>query len=514
MKLDAVVETSGKVTEVSGRNEKTALLAGLLRGAEPTEVEIVVRWLSGELRQGRVGVGYAQVRDLATSPASEPTLEVLEVDRALTELKEIAGAGSQGRRRDHLGSLFARATEREQHFLARLLVGELRQGALEGVMVDALAKASSIPTATVRRAWMMSGDLGKVAHEAFAGGEAALGAYGIELFRPLQPMLADTAEDVGEALGRVDRPVVEWKLDGARIQVHKRGDDVKVYTRSLREVTSAVPEVVEQIRALDVRDLVLDGEVLAIRPDGRPYPFQTTMQRFGRKTSQGEHGGLALRGELPLTPYFFDCLAWDGATLLDLPLAERMAPIGRMAPGLVVPRLAPASLAEAEEFFAHAMASGHEGVMVKDLGTPYAAGARGASWLKVKPAITLDLVVLAVEWGSGRRTGLLSNLHLGARDPAGGFVMLGKTFKGLTDEMLAWQTAHLLSIATEKGEWVVKVRPELVVEIAFNEVQESSRYPGGVALRFARVKAHRPDKSAASADTIETVRAIFERSRR
>jgi DNA ligase 1 len=514
VKLDAVVDTSGKVTDVPGRKEKVSLLAALLQGAEPAEVEVVVRWLSGELRQGRVGVGYAQVRDLEVPAAPDPTLEVLEVDRALDELKEIAGAGSQGRRRDHLHALFARATEREQGFLVRLLVGELRQGALEGVMVDALAKASTIPAATVRRAWMMSGDLGKVAHEAFAGGEIALGAYGVELFRPLQPMLADTAEDVGEALGRVDRPVVEWKLDGARIQVHKRGDEVKVYTRALREVTSAVPEVVDHVRALGAGDLVLDGEVIALRPDGRPHPFQTTMRRFGRKTSQGELGGLSLKGELPLTPYFFDCLAWDGTTLLDLPLAERMAPIQAIAPGLVVPRVTPTSLADAEAFFAHAMASGHEGVMVKDLATPYAAGARGASWLKVKPSITLDLVVLAVEWGSGRRTGLLSNLHLGARDPAGGFVMLGKTFKGLTDEMLAWQTAHLLAIATEKSEWVVKVRPELVVEIAFNDVQESSRYPGGVALRFARVKAHRPDKSAAQADTIDTVREIFDRSRR
>ncbi len=503
-----------RVTEVSGRKEKTAILAALLQGADAAEVEVVVRWLSGELRQGRIGVGYAQVRDLEASPATEPSLDVLEVDTWLDQIKEIAGAGSQGRRRDRLAAIFARATDREQRFLSRLLVGELRQGALEGVMVDALAKASAVPAATVRRAWMMSGDLGKVAHQAFAGGETALGAYGIELFRPLQPMLADTAEDIGEALGRVDRAVVEWKLDGARIQVHKRGDEVKVYTRALREVTSAVPEVVDQVKALGVRDLVLDGEVIALRPDGRPYPFQTTMRRFGRKTSQGELGGLSLRGELPLTPYFFDCLAWDGTTLLDLPLTERLAPIEAIAPALVVPRVAPTSLAEAEAFFAHAMGSGHEGVMVKDLGTPYAAGARGSSWLKVKPAITLDLVVLAVEWGSGRRTGLLSNLHLGARDPAGGFVMLGKTFKGLTDEMLAWQTAHLLALATEKSEWVVKVRPELVVEIAFNDVQESPRYPGGLALRFARVKAHRPDKSAAQADTIETVREIFDRSRR
>jgi DNA ligase-1 len=514
VKLEAVVDTSGKVSEASGRKEKTALLAALLQGSGAREVEIVVRWLSGELRQGRIGVGYAQVHDVLVAPATEATLEVLEVDRTLDEVKAIAGAGSQGRRRDALADLFGKATEREQRFLSRLLVGELRQGALEGVMVDALAKASTIPPATVRRAWMMSGDLGKVAHEAFAGGEAALGAYGIEIFRPLQPMLADTAEDVVEAMERVDRPVIEWKLDGARIQVHKRGDDVKVYTRTLREVTSAVPEVVAQVRALGVEDLVLDGEVLAIRPDGRPYPFQTTMRRFGRKTSEGDVGGLAFRDELPLTPYFFDCLAWGGSTLLDLPLADRMAPIQAAAPGLVVPRLAPASLADAEAFFARAMEIGHEGVMVKDLDAAYAGGARGAAWLKVKPAITLDLVVLAVEWGSGRRTGLLSNLHLGARDPRGGFVMLGKTFKGLTDEMLAWQTAHLLSLATEKGEWVVKVRPELVVEIAFNEVQESSRYPGGLALRFARVKAHRPDKSAAQADTIETVRAIFDRSRR
>jgi DNA ligase-1 len=408
-----------------------------------------------------------------------------------------------------LGELLSRATAEEQRFLTALAIGEVRQGALEGVILEAVARAAKLPSDRVRRAVMLAGDLGAVASQVLGpDGEAALSRYQLELFRPVQPMLADSAPNVGDALGQLERMVLEWKLDGARVQVHRLDDRVAVYTRSLNDVTAAVPEVVDAVRSFPARALILDGEVIALGADQRPLPFQVTMRRFGRRLDVE-----ALRAELPLSPFFFDVLWYDGEDLLDRPLLDRLERLDAVVPAAMrVPRVNTADLDEAKRFEADALARGHEGVMAKSPSAPYAAGRRGSAWLKVKTARTLDLVVLAVEWGSGRRKGWLSNLHLGARDPAsGGFIMLGKTFKGMTDEMLEWQTRELLARETAREGHVVYVRPELVVEIAFNDVQRSPHYPGGVALRFARVKGYRPDKQAADADTIDAVRAFLPR---
>ena len=416
------------------------------------------------------------------------------------------GKRSAAERARLLADLFARATADEQDFLSALVVGEVRQGALEGVLVDAVAKAAHVASDRVRRAAMMAGDLGVVAGALMADGESALARYQLELFRPIQPMLADSAPTVADALTEYSPAILEWKLDGARIQVHRRDDRVAVYTRNLNDVTSRVPEVVEAVRALPARELALDGEVIALTSDGKPLSFQVTMSRFGRRLDAE-----ALRAELPLTPFFFDLLWHDGEPILDRPLSVRLQRLDAVVPApMRVPRLVTGDVDEAKQFDLDARARGHEGVMVKSLTAPYAAGRRGSAWLKVKTARSLDLVILAVEWGSGRRQGWLSNLHLGARDPATGeFVMLGKTFKGMTDEMLEWQTKELLAREVRRDGHVVYVRPELVVEVAFNDVQRSSQYPGGVALRFARVKGYRPDKRAAEADTIETVRALL-----
>jgi DNA ligase-1 len=417
----------------------------------------------------------------------------------------VGGKDSGSERARLIGDLFSRATIEEQHFLAALMIGEVRQGALEGVMLEAIAKAGGLKAESVRRAVMMAGDLGAVARDVLGGRDAGLAHYQLELFRPVQPMLADSAPTVADALSAGTPVDVEWKLDGARIQVHRRDDRVVVYTRNLNDVTAAVPEVVEVVRALPARELILDGEVIALAPDGRPHSFQTTMRRFGRRLDVA-----ALRAELPLTALFFDVLLHDGESLVDNPLSSRLERLDVVAPdSLRVPRIVTADLEEASRFQADALARGHEGIMVKSLSAPYAAGRRGSAWIKVKEARTLDLVVLGVEWGSGRRKGWLSNLHLGARDPAtGGFVMLGKTFKGMTDKILEWQTRELLAREVRRDGHIVYVRPELVVEIAFNEVQRSTQYPGGVTLRFARVKGYRPDKSAAEADTIDAVRAF------
>jgi ATP-dependent DNA ligase I len=405
-------------------------------------------------------------------------------------------------------NLFARATRAEQEFLARLLVGELRQGALGGLMIEAVARAAEIPVAEIRRSVMLTGMIAPVARAALAEGKSGLARFAIELFRPLRPMLAQTADDVTDALARLPRAGFEYKLDGARVQVHKSGGDVRVFTRELNDVTGAVPEIVEAIGQLPVQSLILDGEVIAFRPDGRPQPFQTTMRRFGRKLDVA-----AMRESLPLSGCFFDCLYVDGRQLIDRPQEERVAALAAALPRTaVIPRLVTGDAQSAHAFVEEALARGHEGVMAKALDAPYEAGARGAGWLKIKRAHTLDLVVLAAEWGSGRRRGWLSNLHLGARDPAdGGFVMLGKTFKGMTDAMLTWQTQRLQEIAIGRDDYAVHVRPELVVEIAFNDIQTSPHYPGGMALRFARVKRYRPDKRADEADTIDTVRALFQR---
>ena len=465
-----------------------------------------IAFLTGLTRQGRIGVGGATIRAAHdVPPASEAVLTLGDVDAAFAALAAISGAGSTRARQERLRQLFERATADEQAFLVRLLFGELRQGAVEGVLLDAVARAAAVPVVRLRRAAMLAGNLADVAGAALAEGDAGLDRFRIRVLTPVQPMLADTAEDIDSAVAALGSPALEYKLDGARIQVHKAGDLVKVYSRALREVTPAVPEVVSLARQLPARELILDGEVLALRPDGTPRTFQETMRRFGRRLDVE-----ALGRELPLTPFFFDLLVLDGREVLDEPQADRFTALREIVPGAsVVPHTTGVTVEAARAFLEDALRRGHEGVMAKRPSAPYVAGSRGSAWLKVKAVHTLDLVVLAAEWGSGRRRGWLSNLHLGARDAdGGGFVMLGKTFKGLTDELLAWQTRELLAREVAREDHIVHVRPELVVEIAFNDIQVSPQYPGGLALRFARVRGYRGDKSAVEADTIETVRAI------
>jgi len=504
MLLAEIAQASADVAATSSRLGKVARLAECLGEARSDEVGVAVSYLSGALPQGTIGVGWAALRELPEPSSRPPELELLEVDAALTAIAEIAGSGSQGRRRALLDGVFARATEDEQRFLRSLLLGELRQGALEGVMADAVAKSAGVPSAAVRRALMLCGDLREVAEAATIGGLDALSAFRLTVLRPVQPMLAQTADDVEAALERICPAAVEWKLDGARIQAHRLGGEVRLFTRTLADITERAPEIVEALRALPVEAVILDGEAIALRDDGRPQPFQVTMSRFGSRANVEQ-----LRAAVPLSAFFFDCLHLDGDDLVARPARERVAVLDAFLPeAMRVPRTEARIADDAQHFLEDALARGHEGVMVKSLDAPYEAGRRGAGWLKIKVAHTLDLVVLAAEWGSGRRHGKLSNLHLGARDAEGGFVMLGKTFKGLTDELLAWQTERLLELETGREGRIVRVRPELVVEVAFDGVQTSPRYPGGMALRFARVKRHRPDKSAAEADTVETVRAI------
>jgi ATP-dependent DNA ligase I len=507
MRLAEVVAASRAVAGTAARLGKISHLVDLLARIPPEDIPIVIGFLSGEPRQGRMKIGGAvlsSLRDVA--PADEPMLELADVDRGFERLAALSGAGSANTRASLLRELFGRATRDEQDFLSRLLFGELRQGALEGVLMDAVARAAGIQAGRVRRATMLAGDLASVARAALVDGDAALSQFILRPFQPVQPMLADSASDVGDALAELGEASFEYKLDGARIQVHKVGDEVKVYTRNLREVTPAVPEVVAAARAMPARELVLDGEAIALRADLSPHPFQVTMRRFGRKLDVDR-----LREELPITPMFFDALYLDGDPLVDEPLSRRVKVLGEQAAAAnLVPRIITASADEAAAFATRALHAGHEGVMAKSASGVYAAGRRGQAWLKVKQARTLDLVVLAAEWGSGRRRGTLSNLHLGARDTErGGFVMLGKTFKGLTDEMLAWQTKKFLELEIGRDDYTVHVRPELVVEIAFNDVQASPQYPGGFALRFARVKRYRTDKSASDADTYATIQQIY-----
>jgi DNA ligase-1 len=508
-RLADLVQASDTVAQTASRLAKRDAIAGCLRAVALDEVQIAVALLSGEMRTGRIGVGYATLKELrGAEAASMPTLSLHDIDSALMQIAATTGRGSAAGRAEQLAQLFARATRAEQDFLVRLLVGELRQGALEGVMVEAVAAAASVEESGVRRAAMFAGDLGAVAHVALTEGAPGLARFTIKILRPVQPMLAQPAEDVKEALDRLGTVALEWKLDGARVQVHKAGDLVQVYTRQLNQVTAAVPEIVEAVRALPSRELILDGEAMAIGTSGAPQPFQVTMRRFGRKIDVD-----GLRAELPLTAYFFDCLQRDGQSLVDRPARERFTALADALPArLIVPRIVTNDLAAAEAFYRDALARGHEGVMAKAVDALYEAGRRGTGWFKIKRAHTLDLVVLAAEWGHGRRHGWLSNLHLGARDPDGdGFVMLGKTFKGLTDELLEWQTRELSAREVSRDAYTVYVRPELVVEIAFNDLQASRQYPGGLALRFARVKAYRPDKRVEDADTIGTVRELYAR---
>ncbi|HEY3939566.1 MAG TPA: ATP-dependent DNA ligase [Bryobacteraceae bacterium] len=505
MRLASIVQTSRQIAETTKRLEKTTLLAALMKSLNPEEIETAAGFLSGVPRQGRIGIGHATLYNALGSAAEEPTLEILEIDRVLEQISTTRGTGSEQRKRALLSGMFNRATHDEQQFLVRLLGGELRQGALEGILLEALAKAADLPAERVRRAAMMAGGAAAIARTALEQGEAGLSQFDIQLFRPVQPMLAQTAEDTAAALAELGEAALEYKLDGARIQAHKSGDEVVVYSRRANDVTPAVPEVVQAVRALPAQNLILDGEVLSLSADGRPQPFQVSMRRFGRKLDVER-----LMAELPMTPFWFDLLYLNGGPLVDESQEKRFTELARLAPSQnMIPSLVTADAERAEHFLHDALERGHEGIMAKARSSGYAAGARGQSWLKIKQARTLDLVILAAEWGNGRRRGFLSNLHLGARDAEkGGFAMLGKTFKGLTDEMLVWQTQELLKLEVARDEYTVYVEPKLIVEIAFNEIQVSPRYVSGLALRFARVKRYRTDKRAMEADTFETVQRL------
>ena len=496
--LADVVAASARVADTGSRSGKVAILAALLRELEPAEVGSAVGFLSGAPRQGRVGVGYAAVYGTESTPAGEPSLTVADLDEAITAIEAATGPGSATRRRKLLEDLLGRATAQEADFVKRLLTGELRQGALAGLMVDAVARAAGVRAELARRALMLSGDLSRTAEIALADAEEGLRAVGFELFRPVFPMLASTAATVAEAVASFDRSSVEWKLDGIRIQIHRRGDEVRIYTRNLNEITHALPGIVEAALRLPVEQAVLDGEALWMGEDG-PAPFQDTVARID---GDAQPEGIAT--------FLFDLLHVDGHDLLDTPLEERATRLEAIAPQLRIPGILTSDPEAAERVLEEALAAGHEGVVVKDARSLYGAGRRGKAWRKVKPVKTYDLVVLGAEWGHGRRKGWLSNLHLGARDPStGGFVMVGKCFKGLTDELLRWQTDELLAREAERRGIAVLVRPELVVEIALDGVQFSTRYAGGVALRFARVKRYRPDKSPDEADTIDDLRALL-----
>lgn len=509
MLLADVATTSREITATSSRTEKSALLAALFRETAPDEAPLVVTYLAGRLPQRRTGLGWSTLKD-RPPPAAIPSLTVQEVDAALDRISALSGKGAQGERKRLARELMAAATEEEQRFLLGLITGEVRQGALDAAAVEGLAEAAGAPAADVRRAVMLGGSLGTVAAALLGGGTGALAAFRLDVGRPVLPMLAHTAKDVDEALDRLGPCAVEEKLDGIRVQVHRDGDEVRVFTRTLDEITGRLPEVVAAARELTAERAILDGEVIALDREGRPRQFQDIAGRVGSRLDVA-----GARDRLPLFPVFFDLLSVDGRDLLDLSVRERSAELVRVAPE---PRRVrrvtvegpddPEQRAAAREFAALTLARGHEGVVVKALDSAYSAGRRGASWLKVKPVHTLDLVVLAAEWGHGRRTGSLSNLHLGARRPDGSFAMLGKTFKGLTDALLAWQTGRLRALAVAEEPWGVRVRPELVVEIAFDGVQRSSRYPEGVTLRFARVVRYREDKSASEADTVATVKAL------
>jgi DNA ligase-1 len=505
--LEAVVTASAAIAATRSRIAKREALAEVLGTADARDLPLVVSYLSGAPRQDRLGVGWSALAGAVAEPSPAAGLTLSDVDGIFEEIAATSGPGSRSRRDELLVGLFSQATAEEQDFLRRLILRDLRQGATEGLMIEGIAEAADVSPAAVRRAAMLSGSVVDAGLAALRGGTDALGAIGLRVGTPVQPMLAATAEDVTSALEGLETAAVEAKLDGARVQVHVSERDVLIVTRNLNDVTDRMPEVVALLDGIPFTSLILDGEVIALGPTERPLPFQETMGRFGTERDDGDQVGA-----VPLTPYFFDVLHADGADLIDRPLAERLAVLDRLPGEMVMPRIETVAPAAAQQFFDDIIARGHEGVMVKDLAAPYAAGRRGSAWRKVKPVHTLDLVVLAVEWGSGRRRGWLSNLHLGARDPDGGFVMLGKTFKGLTDEMLQWQTDRFLELETHREGHVVHVRPEQVVEIALDGVQASSRYPAGMALRFARVKGYRPDKTAADADTVETVRAIFDRS--
>ena len=505
MLLDEVVATVDAVAATRSRLAKVDALAALLLRLEPDEIEPAVGFLLARPRQGRIGIGWRGLTAARVAPAASPSLTVLDVDAALDRFAAIGGSGSATQRTAALGELLGSATDAEQDLLTRVLLGELRTGALEGVLLDAIARASDRPGEIVRRAAMLSGDLGATARLALTGSLDELAAVRLRVLRPVLPMLAATAASAAEALATTGEASVEYKLDGARIQVHRAGDEVRIFTRSLADVTHRLPEVVELVRGMPVHDVILDGETLALDEDGAPRPFQDTMARFGADAAR----------EIVLHPRFFDVVHVDGRDLLDEPLSARLAELERIAPEFRMPGRVTDDPAVAEAVAAEALAAGHEGVLVKAIGSPYTAGRRGSAWIKVKPVHTYDLVVLAAEWGSGRRSDWLSNLHLGALDPAGefgeagGLVMVGKTFKGLTDELLRWQTERFQQLEVRRTAGTVWIAPAVVVEIAIDGVQRSTRYPGGIALRFARVKRYRDDKRVEDADTIQALRSLL-----
>ena len=510
MRLAQLVDAVTQVRQTTKKSEKVRLLADALLLASAREIELAAFYLSGSLPQGKIGIGWSLIQKAsAVSESTKEPLTLRDLDDAIGCLADEQGAGSTERRAAELGRLFSLAAPDERRFLSQLLIGEIRQGALEGLLLEAIASAAHLPPSDIRQASMFVPSIGALARAALEEGAMGIGRFSLKLFTPVAPMLANSAENVGEALSRLEEAAWEYKLDGARIQVHKGGDEVRIFTRHLLDVTQRLPEIVEWAKHVPVREMVLDGEALSLRSDGRPQPFQITMRRLGRQKDVA-----TLQKEIPLSPYMFDALYLDGTSLLVQPYRDRVKVLNEVASSARVAQIQTSDPDEARTFLQAALAAGHEGVMAKSLSAPYGAGQRGFHWLKLKEATTLDLVILAAEWGNGRREGWLSNLHLGARDPESGqFVMLGKTFKGLTDDMLRWQTEKLLLLEICRDGHTVFVRPELVAEIAFSDIQDSPRYPAGLALRFARVKRYRTDKTAIQADTIQTVTELFKNQR-
>jgi DNA ligase-1 len=508
IRLKTLVEVSERVRAASRKKDKILLLAQLLQQGQGEEISLAAQYLSGRLPQGRLGIGWATLQEALQGAGGSPrSLSLSDVDQCFDGLSKEKGPGSLSRRIKFLQDLFSGTEEKERKFLIGLLMGEIRQGALEGLVLEGIAHACLLSSDRLRQSLMFSGDIGEVARAALTEGLTGLSRFRPRLFNPVSPMLANPAEEEAEAIGRLGEAAWEYKIDGARVQVHKAGEEVRIFTRHLKDVTESVPEIVNQTREFQFQEAIFEGEAIALRPDGKPLPFQTTMRRFGRMLDVER-----MQKEIPLVSYFFDLLYLDGQPLFDAPCRERFGHLKERIPSdVLIPRIITADEKVAQDFLRRSLEVGHEGIMAKGLDSPYIAGHRGFYWLKIKPSRSLDLVVLAAEWGHGRRKGYLSNLHLGARDPGGNhFVMLGKTFKGLTDEMLRWQTEKLLALEVGRDEWTVYVRPELVVEVAYGDLQESPRYPGGLALRFARVKGYREDKSPLEADTIQKVWEIFD----
>jgi len=509
--LKQLVEISERISATKKKKEKVSLIARFFREAKGKEISLVAFYLSGELPQGRMGIGWISLQEaLKGAPFLPKPLSLVDLDRYFDSIVTESGGGSSGRKVQILRQAFSHTGERERGFLAGLILGEIRQGALEGLILEAVAQATSLPLDLLQRSLMFSGSIGEVARTAIEEGASGLSRFQPKLFHPISPMLASPVEGEDEAIDRLGEAGWEYKIDGARIQVHKDGEEIRIFTRHLKEITESVPEIITLAKKFLMDKAIFEGEAIALREDGKPLPFQTTMRRFGRIQDVER-----IQKEIPLKPFFFDLLHLDGQSILDVPYGKRFEQLTeRMPSEYLIPRIVTADRAKVRDFLLQSLKAGHEGLMAKGLDSPYVAGQRGFMWLKIKPAQTLDLVILAAEWGHGRRKGWLSNLHLGARDEESGeFVMLGKTFKGLTDEMLKCQTKKLLEFETGRDEWTVYVRPELVVEVAFNDIQESPRYPGGLTLRFARVKRFREDKSPREADTFQKVKTFFEASR-